>query len=79
MYGLPRICLTVATAAVLACAAGCTPVVVAGRPIVPEPIRLSANDRVSPETRLQIEVVNRHLERMASQYGGPQGITIPVP
>ena len=73
-----RMVLTVGTAAILA-TASCAPTVVTSRAVVPQPILLSANDRVSPETKRQIEIVNRHLEEFAARYDGLRGILLPVP
>jgi hypothetical protein len=34
----------------------------------PHPIRLSARDVLTPETRLQIELINRQIEQLAGRF-----------
>jgi hypothetical protein len=49
------------------------------RAAIPRPIVLSANDRVTPETRFQIEVANDRIQQLAERYQLINSIPLPIP
>jgi hypothetical protein len=49
------------------------------RATLPRPIVLSANDRVTPETRFQIEEANYKIQQLAERYQFINNIPLPIP
>jgi hypothetical protein len=58
---------------------GCSPSNFGTRGALPRPILLSASDRITPETRLQIDEVNYKIQQLAEEYQIINSVPLPIP
>jgi hypothetical protein len=69
----------VTAAVMLIILGGCAAPNFGTRAALPRPILLSANDRITPGTRFQIEEVNYKIRQLAEQYEMISSLSLPIP
>jgi hypothetical protein len=71
--------LSVTATVMLMLLVGCAAPDFGMRAAMPRPIVLSANDRVTSETRFQIEEANYKIQQLAERYQFINNIPLPIP